>query len=97
MKTARSGTCRERNLRRGAVTAASEAAGPDAPSSAGAQPPVRSLQANEDRPVQSTARPPVTQIAADCLADINGQRKPLAAAALADHNQLPSTPVNVFE
>lgn len=43
MKTARSGTCRERNLRRGAVTAASEAAGPDAPSSAGAQPPAASF------------------------------------------------------
>ena len=64
---------------------------------AGAQPPKRSLGANEDRPVQSAVRPTVTQIAADRFPDIDGQREPLAAAALADHNQLPSTPIKVSE
>ena len=63
----------------------------------GAQPLVRSLDANENRPVQSAVWPAVTQIAADRLPDIDGQREPLAAAALADHNQLPSTPVNIVE
>ena len=67
------------------------------PSHPGAAEPVaRSLDANEHRTSLRAGRSAVSQIRDDRLADIGGQPQPLSAA-LAAHDDLAATPVDVLQ
>ena len=43
------------------------------------------------------AAAPALQVGGERPADVDGQRQPVAPAALADHDQLPGTPIDVLE
>jgi hypothetical protein len=95
------------HLRGRAMAQAMRADGPQASPSGGSahdaadpnarQPTQRSLDTDEQRALLRAGRMAVMQVGRDRLADVGGQRQPIAAAALAADRDLPSAPADVIE